>query len=361
MKVKKSLKKIVSGSLMMLALPAMVIAQSTTGSFSDVSASHPNSTAIQYLKDHGVISGYPDGTFKPDQAINRAETLKIILLGSGVQVPASVDLEPFRDVGKTEWYATYLSKAKELQIVGGYPDGTFRPAQTVNLVENLKILLLAQQVDLSTVKVASDPYADAPKDQWYAPYVQYAKDKNLIDADSKNMIHPAQDMTRGKLAEAMYRLMYIKSTGADKFTVPGNTQEQTACMGEGQSLGALVPSNTAVCCAGLEPYLSPSTAIGVRGTCQKPGYTEQQQTSTNIGISDMAFTPATLTIKAGTSVTWTNKDQAIHTVTSDDGKTFASEKLSNNQTFSMTFSNPGSYPYHCEIHPFMKGTITVTQ
>jgi plastocyanin len=77
-----------------------------------------------------------------------------------------------------------------------------------------------------------------------------------------------------------------------------------------------------------------------------------------------AFSPATLTVKVGTKVTWTNMTQVGHTVTSDDGKSFDSG-ISNpiaasGGTYTFTFTKVGTFPYHCQIHPFMKATITVT-
>jgi len=76
-----------------------------------------------------------------------------------------------------------------------------------------------------------------------------------------------------------------------------------------------------------------------------------------------AFSPATLTIKAGTAVTWKNATAVGHTVTSDDGKSFDSGTsnpiAAQGGTFSFTFAKPGTFPYHCEIHPFMKATIIV--
>ena len=76
-----------------------------------------------------------------------------------------------------------------------------------------------------------------------------------------------------------------------------------------------------------------------------------------------AFSPATLTIKAGTTVTWKNTTAVAHTVTSDDGKSFNSGTsnpiAAQSGTFSFTFTTSGTFPYHCEIHPFMKATIIV--
>ena len=76
-----------------------------------------------------------------------------------------------------------------------------------------------------------------------------------------------------------------------------------------------------------------------------------------------AFSPATLTIKAGTTVTWKNTTAVGHTVTSDDGKSFdsgtANPIAAQSGTFSFTFKTPGTFAYHCSIHPFMKATIIV--
>ena len=79
-----------------------------------------------------------------------------------------------------------------------------------------------------------------------------------------------------------------------------------------------------------------------------------------VNISGFAFSPGNLTVKAGTEVTWTNKDSAPHTVTSDDSKFASSGNLSQNQTYKITFATAGIYAYHCTIHPSMTGTVTVT-
>jgi plastocyanin len=73
-----------------------------------------------------------------------------------------------------------------------------------------------------------------------------------------------------------------------------------------------------------------------------------------------SFQPAMITIKTGTQVVWTNTSDAPHTVTSDNGAFTASSLIQEHQTFSMTFSKPGTYHYHCSIHPYMTATVVVT-
>jgi plastocyanin len=75
-------------------------------------------------------------------------------------------------------------------------------------------------------------------------------------------------------------------------------------------------------------------------------------------IQNMAFNPATITVTAGTTITWTNKDGYAHTVTSD-ANLFNSGNIASNGTFSFTFSTAGTYSYHCAIHASMTAKVVV--
>lgn len=88
-----------------------------------------------------------------------------------------------------------------------------------------------------------------------------------------------------------------------------------------------------------------------------------QPTATDkVMISGYAFSPADITVKVGTTVTWTNQDSVAHTVTEMDGQDGPkSSDLNQGQSYSFTFSKAGTYKYECSIHTYMTGTITVTQ
>ena len=77
-----------------------------------------------------------------------------------------------------------------------------------------------------------------------------------------------------------------------------------------------------------------------------------------VAIADFAFSPATLTITAGDTVTWTNEDPVVHTATSTTGA-FDSGDLAQGESFSLTFTTPGTYAYLCTPHPSMTGQIVV--
>lgn len=79
---------------------------------------------------------------------------------------------------------------------------------------------------------------------------------------------------------------------------------------------------------------------------------------TAVKIDNFTFGPKSVTVKAGTTVTWTNQDDIPHTVTST-AQQFRSKPLDSGDTFTFTFSTPGTYKYFCSLHPQMTGTIVV--
>jgi len=84
----------------------------------------------------------------------------------------------------------------------------------------------------------------------------------------------------------------------------------------------------------------------------------QESPTAQVKIDNFSFTPTTLTVASGTTVTWTNSDDVPHTVVSDD-KLFKSKVLDTDEKFSYTFTKPGTYPYFCSVHPKMTGNIVV--
>lgn len=92
--------------------------------------------------------------------------------------------------------------------------------------------------------------------------------------------------------------------------------------------------------------VSPAKTITVQITTNKKGV--------------FTFKPKTLNIAVGTTVKWINKTSVQHTATSNDGKTFNSGFINPGASFKFTFTTAGSFPYHCNVHPFMMGTINVS-
>jgi plastocyanin len=79
----------------------------------------------------------------------------------------------------------------------------------------------------------------------------------------------------------------------------------------------------------------------------------------DVKIDNFSFAPATITVKAGTQITWTNADDIPHTVVSDDHQSFKSKVLDTDERFTFAASKPGTYSYFCSIHPKMTGKVVV--
>jgi len=187
--------------------------QAATAIFKDVDSNHPDAQAIQYLKDHHIINGYTDGTFKPESVVTRAELLKLLFEAQEVSPTPAIYHSCFKDV-QDDWFAPFVCYGEAKGLVKGYDDKTFGPGKTVSVVEALKIILLGYNVNLvqsPVVAVQIDAQA------WYAQYVWTAYTKNFITWN--NISHPQQLpnlnqstvttalLTRGQLAEILYRIL----------------------------------------------------------------------------------------------------------------------------------------------------------
>jgi len=203
---------------------APIVNAQVSSSFPDVSTDSKYFTSIEYFKQKNVITGYTDGTFRPDQEANRAEALKIIMLGSNVPIvevlPTDTDIFP--DVKITDWFYPYIKKAKEMGIVKGYEDGTFKPEQTQNIAETLKMVLLTKGVTVDAVPANTSIYPDVSADVWFAPFALYSKDKHIITPQEDGKLNASRGITRGELIELMYRTEIVAQNNGMPFDISTN-------------------------------------------------------------------------------------------------------------------------------------------
>jgi plastocyanin len=101
-------------------------------------------------------------------------------------------------------------------------------------------------------------------------------------------------------------------------------------------------------------------AVAVAAACPSPLLAaEASAKAAQVAIRNFAFSPKTLTVRAGTRVTWTNNDEEPHVITSAGGGLRSSAALDTDDSYAVTFSKPGTYAYYCAIHPMMVGTVVV--
>jgi plastocyanin len=130
---------------------------------------------------------------------------------------------------------------------------------------------------------------------------------------------------------------------------PGGTVRLSATLRAG--------TYTILCSIDDHDELGMTTRLIVREDA--PLVTPQSATAGTVEIRGFAYGPVTLTVAAGTEVTWRNADSADHTVTADGGA-FGSDAIASGQTFATRLRDPGTYTYFCAIHPVMTGTVVVT-
>ncbi|HCW32168.1 MAG: rare lipoprotein A, rare lipoprotein A [Candidatus Peregrinibacteria bacterium GW2011_GWE2_39_6] len=183
--------------------------------FNDLAKEDHYYEGIVNLFEKNIMTGYEDGTVRPYQELNRAETVKIIVssfdLGGEVTSGISDDeaesdlAQDFPDVATDAWYYDWIKKAYRAGIIQGYPNGYFYPGALVNRAEVLKMIFLANsKSDFGLLEI--DPSNDVSAEDWYAIYLQEGLDRGCIYQDYLGNLNPGASVLRGELADIIYRL-----------------------------------------------------------------------------------------------------------------------------------------------------------
>ena len=181
-------------------------------SFPDVAESHPQFAAIRWAHARGVTSGYEDGTFRPEKVVSRAEILKMAYLACSIALDHAGAPSTFPDVASDAWYAPYIAQAEAEGVVHGYTDGRFRPNNTVTRVEALKIAVRACRIN-HYVAWAKGSLGDTPSGRWFTPYVNLAVSTKIMDA-AGDLFDVNGGMRRATVAELLFRMESAVSGGA---------------------------------------------------------------------------------------------------------------------------------------------------
>lgn len=286
------MKKIITAFLSLAIFTTTAFAVS---SFTDVNNGTYYKSAIDWMAQNEVINGYPDGSFGPDICVNRVELLKMLFKTLDVNIE-SYDANLFSDTPAGQWYTQYVIAGRARGTINGYPDGTFKPGQCVNRAEAIKMAIL----EFNNGEIPEqwgmfgNPYdiAQVTGEPWWMPYFRSAMGASSVgtehfakfnadwsglgvDSDFANPTYnfgPGESMTRKEVAEMLYRMKAMQDNNMEYYDgeiIPDNLLPiSVACTEEGESLGAVVPSNfDAYCCEGLVPYLEDEDIIGTMGIC----------------------------------------------------------------------------------------------
>jgi hypothetical protein len=171
--------------------------------FKDLPASHWAVMFIQKMVDLGIISGYADGSFKPNQPITRAEFLKVATgMFSMEDLIEPLPYLGFKDVDQSDWYYTLVSFAQTNNITSGYTDGTFRPNAQITRAEAVKIVLkfLGAEVELTTTYNFSDI-----KNHWARDFIEMAVRLGIVSGYGDGTFRPDAPITRAEAVKVVGR------------------------------------------------------------------------------------------------------------------------------------------------------------
>jgi hypothetical protein len=170
--------------------------------------------AALYLQKRNIMSGYDNGTFRPDNLVTRSEAMKIIafpLMNSKDETDSTGS--DFIDVENKAWYVPYLNWAVKKGIVDPPSKSSqFRPSKSVTKAEFLKMLMLAYGVAPTTFGEITLPLASDVTDakQWYYPYMRYAVSIGVTIIPKSGQLSPGRPLSRADVAVMLYRFLQYK-------------------------------------------------------------------------------------------------------------------------------------------------------
>lgn len=182
--------------------------------FDDLYIEDPNFKALVFLRSVGILEGYSDNTVRPDEPITRGEFAKLLV--EGVQARPTVEQyhDCFGDVAQ-QWFAPYVCYAKSQGIVQGISANMFHPESKVTRAEAIKMTIVAFGMQKDLPKVTKSIFKDVTPADWFAPYVHRAALDNMYTQEMYAL--PNSPINRGGAAEILYRAMMMKLLGMPVF------------------------------------------------------------------------------------------------------------------------------------------------
>jgi hypothetical protein len=186
--------------------PEVVVRQKVK-TFTDVPEGYWAQKPIEYLATLGIMDGYQDGTFRPTKEITRGELAVILVKAKGFEV-GQVKLK-FKDVPPQSYEEPYISMAVERKYITGYPDGTFRPNERITRAEAASILARFSGLYLKP-KVEARVFPDVPRDHWASPAIAATKEVGFFTYLSGKSFGPNLYLTRAEAAELISKIPLVK-------------------------------------------------------------------------------------------------------------------------------------------------------
>lgn len=207
------MKKLLAATLLFALLTPLVQAETTntgcTHPFIDV-ADHWAEEEICFMYDEGIVSGYSERNFLPNNYITRAEFLKISILNLSYTV-YPVQSAGFSDVSADDWYYSYVTFARSKGFITGYSDGTFHPNDYITRAEAVSMSMqMSGIIEYDSFGFESQ-FSDVSGDDWYGYAVSAAVDYGIVNGYGDGTFRPNNNITRAEatvIAERVWEELY---------------------------------------------------------------------------------------------------------------------------------------------------------
>lgn len=301
-------------------------------------------TAIHTLNCAGVINGTSQNSYSPAGTATRAQFAKIVTLAFNIAPATPGGAMHFTDVLPNNFAFGYIEAGYTVGILSGFDQATcgqngavypcYLPNKAVTRGQLTKLVVGAGGYALLTPNGGQPSFNDVPPSNIFFASIETAFANRIIGGYSDGGFHPNSDIRRDEMAQVVYSARQNRSSNGTATPQPSQTLPPAA-------------TNTPPAATNTPP----------------PAATNTPAAGASVAMGDRSFSPQSLTVSVGTTVTWNNSSGRPHTVTADNNA-FDSGTVGSGGSFSYTFTTAGTYGYYCQFHGSpgqeMFGTITVT-
>lgn len=247
-----------------------------SSTFPDISDSFAQVEILE-LTGAGIIHGYPDGTFRPEKNINRAEFVTLLMLAK--EATLLQDNHCFADINPEAWHAKYVCAAKSLYYLSGYPDGSFGANRLINRAEAITVVVRT----FGLTATGKNYFHDVELSRWYTSAANVAYEKNLLPFEN-DLFAPGRALTRAEAAYLISAALKPQVAPTNTGLNSGTTIPRSTCdITNGTGVWQKTSSNQSICVA---QSCSPGYSV-FSGWCYPAGSLKQAPDFSSLGIIDL--------------------------------------------------------------------------